>query len=71
MTHPSHDQRLTDLESRIAFQEDSIQALSDELWRQQKELERLQQLCTLMLQQMQESGGGNPGQPLDEKPPHY
>lgn len=71
MTTSSQEQRLTDLETRIAFQEDSIQTLSDELYRQQKELERVQQLCNLMLQQLQDMpSSGAPG-PVDEKPPHY
>ena len=65
---PSTEQRLIDLETRIAFQEDSIQALSDELYRQQKEMDRLQQLCNLMLQQLQQ---GTSSEPIDEKPPHY
>ncbi len=71
MTTQQYDQRLIDLETRIAFQEDSIQALSDEIYRQQKELDRLQQLCNLMLQQLQDVSGGGSNGPVDEKPPHY
>ncbi len=71
MTTQQYDQRLIDLETRIAFQEDSIQALSDEIYRQQKELDRLQQLCNLMLQQLQDANTGGPTGPVDEKPPHY
>ncbi len=71
MTTQQHDQRLTDLETRIAFQEDSIQALSDELYRQQKELDRLQQFCNLMLQRLQDASAAGPMGPVDEKPPHY
>lgn len=71
MTTASQEQRLTDLETRIAFQEDTIQTLSDELYRQQKELERLQQLCNLMLQQLQDLNSGDAPGPIDEKPPHY
>lgn len=71
MTTSQYDQRLIDLETRIAFQEDSIQALSDELYRQQKALEHLQQLCNLMLQRLQELSAGGPSGPVDEKPPHY
>jgi SlyX protein len=71
MTTQQYDQRLIDLETRIAFQEDSIQALSDEIYRQQKELDRLQQLCSIMLQRLQDVSAGGPGGPVDEKPPHY
>lgn len=70
-TTQQYDQRLIDLETRIAFQEDSIQALSDEIYRQQKELDRLQQLCSIMLQRLQDVSAGGPTGPVDEKPPHY
>lgn len=67
----STEQRLIDLETRIAFQEDAIQDLSDVLYRQQQQLDRLEQMCTLILQRMQDlpaAGGSNGG---DERPPHY
>lgn len=71
MTTQQTEQRLIDLETRIAFQEDTIQALSDEIYRQQKELERLQQLSSLMLQRLQDVYEGGSNGPVDEKPPHY
>jgi uncharacterized coiled-coil protein SlyX len=36
------EERVTDLESRLAFQDDTIQALNDELVAQQRVIERLQ-----------------------------
>ena len=71
MTQQQTEQRLIDLETRLAFQEDTIQALSDEIYRQQKELDRLQQMCALMLQRLQDVSEGGPNDPVDEKPPHY
>ncbi len=66
-----HDDRLTDLESRLAFQEHTIQELSDEIYRQQKQIVHLDQLCRLMLQKLQDVSATLPGKPVDEKPPHY
>ncbi len=72
MTTQQHtEQRLIDLETRIAYQDDTIQTLSDELYRQQQELERLQQLCNLMLQRLQDITMGASDGSVDEKPPHY
>ena len=71
MSTQQTEQRLIDLETRIAYQEDTIQALSDEIYRQNKEMDRLQQLCNLMLQRLQEMASAGPSGPVDEKPPHY
>lgn len=65
------EDRLTELETRIAFQEHSLQELSDEMYRQQKQIERLDNICRMLLQQMQDVSAALPAKPLDEKPPHY
>jgi SlyX protein len=45
----SLEERVTDLESRLAFQDDTIQALNDELVAQQRVIERLQlQMAALL-----------------------
>lgn len=72
MTIPQHtEQRLIDLETRVAFQEDAIQELSDVVYRQQQQLDRLEKINALMLQRLQDLPEGNPGSVVDEKPPHY
>ncbi|MDM8349446.1 SlyX family protein [Pseudomonas sp. sp1636] len=65
------EQRITDLESRLAFQDDTIQALNDVLVAQQRALERLQ-LQVAVLARRQEEIGGQFGSAEDEAPPpHY
>lgn len=66
-----HEERLTELETRVAFQEHTIHELSDEIYRQQKQITHLEQLCKLMLQKLQDVSADLPGKPVDEKPPHY
>lgn len=66
-----HEERLTELETRVAFQEHTINELSDEIYRQQKQITHLEQLCKLMLQKLQDVSAELPGKPVDEKPPHY
>ncbi len=64
--------RLTDLEAKIAHQEQSILELSEEIYRQQKQLTRLEQTCQTLLDQaraISESRG--PANPGPEQPPHY
>lgn len=67
-----HDERLIEIETRIAYQEDALRTLSDALARQQLDLDRLQRLCQ-SLQSRLEAGGDTiaPVSLEDERPPHY
>ena len=68
----SLEERVIELETRLTFQEDSIQALSDELARQQKETELLRRHITALLRRQEELQGQLPGESHDEPPPpHY
>ena len=67
----SVEARINELESRLAFQDDTIQALSDELVAQQRLLERMQ-LQVAALAKRQEEAAGQFGMSEDEAPPpHY
>ncbi|WP_026146391.1 SlyX family protein [Zestomonas thermotolerans] len=64
------EDRVTELESRLAFQDDTIQALNDVLVEQQKLLERLQVQLTALAKRQEEMGWLDG--PQDEAPPpHY
>lgn len=63
--------RIDDLESRLAFQDDTINALSDELVRQQRDIERLQAQMAALLKRQQELTGQFEAQEQDAPPPHY
>ncbi|WP_028534051.1 SlyX family protein [Paludibacterium yongneupense] len=65
------ESRLDELEVRIAFQDDLLDALNRTVTRQQQEIDLLQQQLRLLYQQIrQEPGeGGAPG--AHEVPPHY
>lgn len=65
------EERVTELESRLAFQDDTIQALNDVVVEQQRMLERLQ-LQISVLARRQEEISGQFGMEEDEAPPpHY
>lgn len=67
----SLEQRVMELESRLAFQDDTIQALNDELVEQQKRIE-LMQLQLSALARRQNELQGQVGVVEDEAPPpHY
>lgn len=67
----SLEARITELESRLAFQDDTIQALNDVLVAQRRELDQLQ-LQLAVLAKRQEELRGWLEVPGDEAPPpHY
>lgn len=66
------DARLIEVESRIAFQEATLRDLNDMIARQQKQIDRLEQTCRLLIERATRAEqGGTRGPAEDEVPPHY
>lgn len=68
-----NEERLTDIETKIAFQEDTIEELNKTVYQQQKKLERLEATCEALarhLTSLAESVNGITAG-ASEKPPHY
>ena len=65
------EERINDLESRLAFQDDTIQALNDVLVAQQKVLERMQLQLAALAKRQQESGNQFDMEGDEAPPPHY
>ncbi len=64
------EKRIEDLEVRFSFQEESIEALSNQQHAQQKEIDALQREVAQLKQLLQQNrGSGN--EIIDEPPPHY
>lgn len=64
-------ERVTDLESRLAFQDDTIETLNDILVAQQRAVERLQLQMTALLKRQEEMGGQFETSEEEAPPPHY
>ena len=64
------EQRLENLESRLAFQEDLIQKLDDALGSQQQQLLKMQHRLELLIEQIKLVEQSIPESP-DSPPPHY
>ncbi|OYQ07800.1 hypothetical protein B7L09_24440 [Pseudomonas mandelii] len=67
----SLEDRVTDLESQLAFQDDTIQSLSDVLATQQRAVERLQLQMAALLKRQEEMGGQFESSEEEAPPPHY
>ncbi|MES2819371.1 MAG: SlyX family protein [Pseudomonadota bacterium] len=63
--------RVTELESRLAFQDDTLQALNDVLVGQQREVVRLQAQLAALLKRQDEMQGQFEVAEQDLPPPHY
>ena len=70
-------QQLMEMQSQLAFQEDTVHSLNEALAGQQQEILLLRrQLELIKLRQDEQAAGSGhqtdqPGTPVDEKPPHY
>jgi SlyX protein len=68
------EDRLNELEVKIAFQDDLLDSLNSTIARQQQQIDLLQQQLRLVYQQFkaaQPDSGNDGGSLRDEIPPHY
>lgn len=67
------DRQRQDLESKIAFLEHTVDALNGALLEQGRELERVQERMLRLEGRLRTLTHGEeaPGDPLEERPPHY
>ncbi|HEX5055231.1 MAG TPA: SlyX family protein [Gammaproteobacteria bacterium] len=66
------EERIIELETKVAYQEDAIQQLNDIVAEQQRKLDRVESsLKTLAVKFQDVSEGISNINPLHEKPPHY
>ena len=64
--------RLVEIETRLAFQEDTLQQLNDVIFRQQNQIDRLAAGIEALRGQLGEIAAKLPDEEgEDEKPPHY
>jgi SlyX protein len=67
----SMEERVNDLESQLAFQDDTIQSLNDILVTQQRVVERLQLQMAALLRRQEEMAGQFESSEEEAPPPHY
>jgi SlyX protein len=71
MTDKSTDARLTALEIKASFAEDTLDRLDEIIIRQQRLIDALIREILLLRQHAQDGGQTGPSAPRDELPPHY
>lgn len=65
------EERMMDIEVRIARQEDLIDTLNQTVYRQQTKIDELETLCSALAGRLKEVANTMEEAPLDERPPHY
>lgn len=66
------EDRLVDIEIKIARQEDLVDTLNQTIYQQQKKIDELEVLCSALARHIKEIREvANEGGPANEKPPHY
>lgn len=66
------EERIIELETKVAYQEDTIQQLNDIVTAQQRKLDRVENSLKTLVEKFQDvSEGISNINPLHEKPPHY
>ena len=65
------EERLIDIEIKLARQEDLVDELNTTVYRQQRRIDELEALCGLLAKRIAEAGQGGDGLNAHEPPPHY
>lgn len=63
--------RLNELEAKLSFAEDLLDALNRTVFRQQQQIDQLQQDVRALRRELEEAAPAEPGSPGGEVPPHY
>jgi SlyX protein len=66
------ENRLIDIEIKLARQEDLVDTLNQTIYRHQKKIDELEALCLALARRLKEvQQGASDRGPADEIPPHY
>lgn len=71
MENVSTEQRIDELEAKLSFAEDMVDTLNRVVFRQQEQLDRMQQQISMLHQQLQSVIPVEERNLRDEIPPHY
>ena len=66
------EERLVNIEMKIAFQEDLVEELNKTIYQQQQKLDRLEAVCRSLAGHIEAlTAAKDGGMPANERPPHY
>ena len=66
------EERIVELESKLAYQEQTLEELNEVVTDQQARLMQLEELCRSLVERVRSLGeASSDGDPEAERPPHY
>ncbi len=65
------DEKIIDIETKLAHQEHLLASLDDALSNQQAQIAELEQLCQSLVERIRALSGAGGDERDDEPPPHY
>ena len=65
------EDRFINIEIKLAYAEDMVDSLNDRIHEQQKQIDKLEQLCASLAQHVRNASQSSGGQLPHERPPHY
>jgi SlyX protein len=66
------EDRLVDIETKLSYQEHTVQELGTLVYQQQKKIDQLEAICASLVDHVRNlSEAANPAGLATEKPPHY
>ncbi len=66
------EKRIEQLEMKVAFQDDNIETLNNEIFDQQRKLQLLTEQVAYLVEKLKEAEPDNGGiEQVDMRPPHY
>ncbi len=68
---PKLEERLIDLEVKASYADDLLDQLSDQIYRQQQQIDLLLSELRLLRERLPEAGTAAPRNLRDDIPPHY
>ena len=63
--------KIETLETRQAFQEDTIESLNKVIIQQQQDIEQLKRMIAMVQERVKQSSDSHPSLSAEEPPPHY
>lgn len=68
----TNEDRLIDIETRLAYQDQTINELNQVIYQQQKQIDQLERTCRQLSNRVKDMASNTTSSvPKDEKPPHY
>lgn len=67
-----NEERLVNIETKIAFQEDLLEELNKTVYQQQQKLSQLESICATLARHIHSlADAGGDSKAVNERPPHY